>query len=261
MISWRDLYPTYGDSMEWLTMIQGVYSFCGELFMPEHEAFQTIKESQSAIKTPSTSEQGNEEGGYDFSQAPGLEKQRIKFNDNLAQGELYKPWKAFQHPVFGSIEIGGWVKMSSRLPAPFMLKDLVHRNASAVIFSAKNTPEISLEVFEVKSLGNGLTRIRTRLANSKAIPSMSYQARKNKLYPQDMLFLNGAGIQVVAGGEINDSYLDQVTFKKFRPEIQFLTVPGFGKVEHEFLVSGSGSLTITYQSRHAGKTSKTINLN
>ena len=54
--------------------------------------------------------------------------------------------------------------MSSRLPAPFMLKDLVHRNASAVIFSAKNTPEISLEILETKSMGNGLTRVRTRLA-------------------------------------------------------------------------------------------------
>ncbi|MBU4268771.1 MAG: hypothetical protein KJ808_08005 [Acidobacteria bacterium] len=35
---------------------------------------------------------------------------------------------------------------------------------------------------------------------------------------------------------------------------------GFGKEEHEFLVSGSGSLTIAYQSRHAGKLSKTITL-
>jgi hypothetical protein len=89
---------------------------------------------------------------------------------------------------------------------------------------------------------------------------MSYQARKNKLYPQDMLTLSGAGIKVVAGGEINDIYLHQVAFKEFRPELQFLVVPGFGKVEHEFLVSGSGSLTVAYQSRHAGNLSKTVTL-
>ena len=258
MISWRDLYPTYGDSMEWLTMLQGAYGFVGELFMAEHEGFQTRKEDKT--NNAITPEGENEDGDYDFRDAPGLEKQRLKFNDNLAQGELYKPWKAFQHPVYGAIEIGGWVKMSSRLPAPFMLKDLVHRNASAVIFSAKNTPEISLEIFETKDMGNGLTRIRTRLANAKAMPTMSYQAQKNKLYPKDMLTLHGTGIKVVAGGEINDLYLHQVSFKEFRPELQFLFVPGFGKVEHEFLVSGSGSLTITYQSRHAGKLSKTIAL-
>ena len=72
--------------------------------------------------------------------------------------------------------------------------------------------------------------------------------------------MSGSGIKVVAGGEIHDIYLHQVAFKEFRPELQFLIVPGFGKVEHEFLVSGSGSLTIVYQSRHAGKLSKSITL-
>jgi hypothetical protein len=37
-------------------------------------------------------------------------------------------------------------------------------------------------------------------------------------------------------------------------------VPGFGKVEHQFLVEGSGSITISYDSRHAGKITKTVEL-
>ncbi len=258
MISWKDLYPTYGDSLEWLVMTQGAYGFVGELFQNKTERFVTIKESAGEKKAEAKEE--DEEGGYDFRQNRSLEKERIRFNDHLTQGELYKPWREFDHPHYGKIEIGGWVKMSSRLPAPFMLKDLVHRNASAVIFSAKSTPDISLEIIETKAMGNGLTRVRTRLANAGAIPSMSYQARKNKLYPQDTLALSGSGIKVVAGGEIQDIYLHQVAFKEFRPELQFLIVPGFGKVEHEFLVSGSGRLTIAYQSRHAGKLSKSITL-
>ena len=258
MISWKDLYPTNGDSMEWLTMLHGVYGFTGELFQTEAERFLTLKESAGQKKEKPTGDE--DEGGFDFRSDPAVEKERLKFSDNLAQGELYRPWHEFDHPAYGKIEIGGWVKMSSRLPAPFMLKDLVHRNASAVIFSAKNTPEISLEVIETKPMGNGLTRIRTRLSNAKAIPSMSFQAQKNKLYPKDTLMLSGAGLKVVAGGEIQDIYLHQVAFKEFRPELQFLAVPGFGKVEHEFLVSGAGTLTIAYQSRHAGKLSKAITL-
>jgi len=257
MISWKDLYPTYGDSLEWLVMTQGAYGFVGELFQNKTERFASIKESAGEKKAEAKED---EEGGYDFRQNRALEKERIRFNDHLTQGELYKPWREFDHPHYGKIEIGGWVKMSSRLPAPFMLKDLVHRNASAVIFSAKSTPDISLEIIETKAMGNGLTRVRTRLANAGAIPSMSYQAKKIKLYPQDTLALSGSGIKVVAGGEIHDIYLHQVAFKEFRPELQFLIVPGFGKVEHEFLVSGSGSLTIVYQSRHAGKLSKSITL-
>ena len=64
-----------------------------------------------------------------FGSSPEVERERLKFSDNLAQGELFKPWKPFKHPQSGDIEIGGWVKMSSRLPHPFMLPDLVHRKA------------------------------------------------------------------------------------------------------------------------------------
>ena len=259
MISWRDLYPTHGDSMEWLTMMHGAYGFVGELFQTSAERFVTLKEGAGEKKAPEAAGD-EEEGGYDFRDDPDLEKQRLRFSDNLAQGELFKPWREFDHPDYGRIEIGGWVKMSSRLPAPFMLKDLVHRNAMAVIFSAKNTPEVTLEIFETKAMGNGLTRVRTRLANAKAMPSMSFQAQKNKIYPKDSLTLAGQGLRVVAGGEINDIFLHQVAFKEYRPELQFLVVPGFAKVEHEFLVAGSGQLTVTYQSRHAGRISKTVTL-
>jgi DNA polymerase/3'-5' exonuclease PolX len=158
------------------------------------------------------------------------------------------------------VEIGGWVKMSSRISAPFMLIDLVHRNAMAVLFTAKHTPEVSLDVTEVKEVGKGLYRVRTRLSNGKAIPTMSYLAQKVKLYPKDMLKVSGAKAKVVAGGLLTNAFRDSVTYKKHRPELQFLVVPGFGKVEHQFLVEGKGELTIRYESRHAGKLSQTIKL-
>jgi hypothetical protein len=214
--------------------------------MTESESF---RDSAGAIVT----------GGEKAAAAQELsERERIKFSDNVVQGELFKPWKPFKHPVYGDIEIGGWVKMSERLGAPFMIKDLAHRNAMAVIFTAKHMPEVSLEVTEVKPVANNLYRIRTRLANAKAMPTMSYTAQKTNLYPKDMLKVSGA--KVVAGGVLNDPFMNLVTYKKFKPEVQFLFVPGFGKIEHEFLVEGRGPITISYESRHAGKLTKTVKL-
>jgi hypothetical protein len=188
------------------------------------------------------------------------ERDRLRFSDNVVQGELYKPWKPFKHPDYGDVEIGGWVKMSSRLGAPFMIKDLVHRNAMAILFTAKHVPEVSLEVIEVKALGANLYRVRTRLANPKAMPTMTYLAQKANLYPKDMLKVGGAGAKVVAGGLLVDPYRDQVVYKKYRPELQFLVVPGFGKIEHEFLIEGKGEVTLRYESRHGGKLTKTVKL-
>ena len=150
--------------------------------------------------------------------------------------------------------------MSSRLSAPFMIKDLVHRNAMVVIFSAKHLPQVNLEVTEVKSVGDNLYRVRTRLANPGAIPTMSYYAQKANLYPKDMLRLSGKQAKVIAGGVLTDRYRDKVTYKKDKPEIQFLVVPGFGKIEHQFLVEGEGEISISYESRHGGKLAKTARL-
>jgi hypothetical protein len=251
MISWKDLYTTYGDSGEWATQTLGAYFYCAEVFQGESEAFKGVSERPEPGSP-------REEAVRDIFSQGITDRERIKFSDNVVQGELYKPWKAFKHPAYGDVEIGGWVKMSSRLGAPFMIKDLVHRNAMAVLFTAKNLPEVSLEVTEVRPLGGDLFRVRTRLANPKAVPTMSYLAQKVNLYPKDMLRVSGP--KVVAGGLVVDPYLNQVVFKKYRPDLQFLVVPGFGKVEHEFLVEGKGELTITYESRHGGKLTKTVKL-
>lgn len=253
LISWKDLYTTYGDSGEWMTQTMGAYFYCAEVFQTESEAFKGVSER------PEPGTRG-EEAMRDIMGGGPSERDRLKYSDNVAQGELYKPWKPFKHPVYGEIEIGGWVKMSSRLGAPFMIKDLVHRNAMAVLFSAKHLPEAALDVVEVKPLGGGLYRVRTRLANPKAMPTMSYLAQRVKLYPQDTLTVSGPGARVVAGGPVVDPYTDKVSYKKDRPELQFLVVPGFGKVEHQFLVEGTGEITLRYASRHGGRLTKTVKL-
>ncbi len=257
IIIWKDLYETHGDTIGWMTKINGAFGFVAELFMVRDETFKSIKEKKQEKIIP---EAGEEEDLPMFHRHGSFERERLKFNDHLTQGELFVPWKPFKHPTYGDIEIGGWARMSSRLPHPFMLKDLVHRNASAIIFTAKHTPEVSLEVFEIKKLKDDLYRLRTRLVNAKAMPSMSYHARQVKLYPQDMLSLSGTGIKVLAGGQLTDVYRDQVIYKEFNPELQFLTVPGFGKVEHQFLISGRGRVTVKYSSRHAGNIVKNIEL-
>ncbi len=246
LISWKDLYTTYGDSVEWLAQTMGAYAYVAEVYQTETETHRDVS---------GKIEMGGEKAatGQDIN-----DRERIKFNDNVVQGELYKPWKPFKHPTYGDIEIGGWTKFSERLGPPFTIKDLVHRNAMAVIFTAKHVPEVSLDVTEVKPIAKNLYRVRTRVANAKAMPTMSFIAQKNTLYPKDMLKV--AGAKVVAGGVLNNPFTDLVVYKKYKPEIQFLVLPGFGKVEHEFLVEGRGPITISYDSRHAGKLTKTVKL-
>ncbi|MBT3382973.1 MAG: hypothetical protein HN778_19795 [Prolixibacteraceae bacterium] len=243
-----DLYPTYGDFDSHLFFIHGIYSFVGELFMRSQETYTVKKEGPKEDELES------------FMRGTRTERSReqLKFNDNVAQGELYKDWKKFEHPVYGEIEIGGWVKMSSRLPHPFMLPDLVHRNASVVFLSALQTPEISIDVFEVKEIGKNLQQVRVRLQNAKGLPSMSAYSVSSKLYPQDMLTVSGG--KVVAGGKISDKRLNKVNYKEKKPEIQFLSVPSYGVVEYQFLIEGKGEITFNYESQKAKNINTSVKL-
>jgi hypothetical protein len=247
LISWKDLYSTYGDFTDFTNNLVGSYSLVGELYQPETETYDgTLKR--------------NEEGRSMFGEASESERQRLLFDDNVNQGELFKEWKAYKHPLYGDVEIGGWTKMSSRLPHPFMLQDLVHRNASSVIFAARQTPKITMDVFEVKKLGGDLWSIRVRLVNGGAIPSVTYETIQNKLYPIDKLSVAGRNAKVVSGGVLTDAWMNLVSYKEYRPEVQMCQVPGFGKVEYQFLVSGKGEIEIKYESRKAGAVSKVVAL-
>jgi hypothetical protein len=248
LISWKDLYPTYGDFTDFSNNLIGTYSFVGELSPNNSETY-----SGKAINAPDP--QSNM-----LTADNKQERERMKFNDNVVQGELYLPWKKYNHPAFGEIEIGGWVKMSSRLPHPFMLQDLVHRVSAAVIFSAGQTPDIKLEVTDKKSIGKNLYEVTVRLSNSKAMPSMTYLAVKNNLYPKDMLKISGDDIKVISGGQLINPYNNLVVFKENRPEIQFCQVPGLGKIEYRFIISGKGKVSVDYESRKAGKKTSRIDL-
>ncbi|MCF6241392.1 MAG: M14 family metallopeptidase [Bacteroidales bacterium] len=249
LISWKDLYSTYGDFTQFTYSTLGAYSYVGELFRTEQETYSK--------KQP----KGEDEQTWNSPMRTERERERLKFNDNLAHGSLYKEWKPYHHPVYGDIEIGGWVKMSTRIPHTFMLPELVHRNASAVIFSASQTPDISMEVFETKKMGNNLYRVNVRLKNKNGIPSMSYIAQQKKIHPKDILKISGKGIKVIAGGKLNDKYTEKANYKEYRPEIQFLSVPAFGFVEYTFLISGKGNVNLSYHSQAAKDIAQTIKLN
>ena len=150
--------------------------------------------------------------------------------------------------------------MSTRLPHPFMLTDLAHRNASAVLFAASQTPDISLEVPPPVKMTGDLYKVRVRVINAGSIPSMTYNAVQRKIHAQDTLKVGGKTVTVVSGGPVSGTPIEEVRYKAQRPETQFLQVPGNGKVEFEFLVSGKGEVNVTYQSVKAGKATKTVTL-
>jgi hypothetical protein len=245
-----DLYDTFGDTDSHMFNLEGSYSFVGELFMRSQE---TYRENADKPLPPSPDAASGRRGGN-----PEVSREQIRFNDYLGLNELYKDWKPYKHPVYGEVEIGGWVKMSSRLPHPFMLPELVHRNAMVVLYASEQTPEISMEIFDVKEIEKNLHQVRVRLKNGKGLPSMSSKAISSNLYPQDILKLTGA--KTIASGKITDLRTNKISYQEHKPEIIYTSVPSYGYSEYQFLVEGKGEIRINYSSRKAGNLEKSIKL-
>jgi hypothetical protein len=139
-----------------------------------------------------------------------------------------------------------------------MLPELVHRNASAVIYAASQTPDVELELISVRRVEGKLYEVDVRLKNHNAIPSISYHAVQKNVHPRDILRLSGG--KVIAGGQITDRYINKVTYKTHKPEVQLVQVPGYDICEYRFLIEGAGSVELTYHSVKAGKRSLKVSL-
>ena len=241
-----DMYTTHGDFDEFMYSTLGIYGFVGELYSSEKETYGSSDEPDEDEEISYWGRERNEE--------------RLKFNDRLTQGQMFRDWKPFHHPQFGDIEIGGWRTFTSRIPQPFMLHELVHRNASMVIFTATQTPKVSLELIEVKDLGNGLKRVRVRADNSSAMPTLSAKAMRSDILRPDIFKIEGSGIEVVSGGIIDDILYDRVSFVEHRPWIILTNVPSFGKRDIQWIVKGTGNATVSYDAMKAANQTLTIKL-
>ena len=71
------------------------------------------------------------------------EADQLFANDRLLFGAQFVPWKPAKHPLYGDIEIGGFVKQSQRVPPPFLIEELCHRNAAFAIYHADQMPRIA----------------------------------------------------------------------------------------------------------------------
>ncbi|HUU45544.1 MAG TPA: M14 family metallopeptidase [Acidobacteriota bacterium] len=247
LVSMDDLYTTHGDFDEFMFSNLGIYGFVGELFRSEEEQY----------RVPDEDEEEEEDDSW-FGGTRDEEKQ--KFNDFVNQGTMFREWKKFNHPQFGEIEIGGWRKFTTRIPPTFLLPEMVHRNASHVMFIAGHVPSIDLDVFEVKDLGGGLHRIRARVFNNNAIPTLSAKNLSKGMTRKDILRIEGSGIEVVSGGVVDDALYDRISPVEHRPWMIFTSVPSFGKREVQWIVRGSGAAKITFESLKATNRSRTIQL-
>lgn len=235
MVIWRDLYSVFGGFVTWTYESLGVVSFTNELWNDE----------QLGLPPP---------------QGVSRRADQNFLDDALLLGAGFVDWRAVEHPLYGTVEVGGFKKDVGRVPPTFLIEEMLHRNALFAIRHAQAMPRVVLEAPSVTDLGDGLWAVDVVVRNEHAIPTRSARATEIRAGLADRLSLEGAGLEVLAGGWRTDRWRPEALELVERDPAHLLLeagVPGRGEVRARWLVSGSGEFTVRFQAQKASPRSAT----
>jgi hypothetical protein len=247
LVVYKDLYTVYGGSIDFAYSVLGIYTFTNELDM---DMFESMPFGQ----------EGSQDASVQRMRMMERMVEEMTYHDWVLLGEQYSEWTPYQHPVYGKIEIGGVKKFGRRVPPLFQWPETCHRNAAFVMYHADQLPRLKWGAAAVKKLNNGMYQIDISIANDRVTPSISFQARQNRLHRSDRLHLEGA--QLLAAGNLIDKYHGETSRVETRDNMFWVKdgIPGFGTVEFRLIVKGSSRVKLTYDSLKGGYLTTEIEL-
>lgn len=236
MVIWKDLYTVWGGEVDWFYGGRGVLTFTNELW------------SQSNLLRRD---------------GEPTDEQKGRFLEDVLMGDGIVPWKPFDHPLYGPIEIGGTRKEWSRTPPSFLLEEECHRNMAFTLLHADSMPRLSIRAEKVEPLGGGLHRVVVAIENDRPIPTRTEQDVDNHISPPDVVTASGEGLRVVTAGRVADRHAGRVEPVERRPErVELETIAGMSVARVQFVVAakdvgpggseGARKLTVTVDSAKGG---------
>jgi hypothetical protein len=148
-----------------------------------------------------------------------------------------------------------------------MNEELCHRNAAFTIFQADQMPLMKIGDTKVKKINGNVYRVWVDFTNPKIAPTITAQAAQNNVIRPDLIMLEG-NAEIISASWINN----KETFEYTKPITSFIDQhnlkrlmirnghPGKTTRTLQYLVKGSGELTVTYDSVKGGKVSTKVRL-
>lgn len=189
---------------------------------------------------------------------PAQELAVCRWSDTHAPGS-YSPWKKFDHPQLGSIEIGGadWFHLWTNAPSK-MLRQEVAPHAKFAVYQALASPRIEIKLIEMQQRGDGMWSVRVGIANTGWLSTQvtSWADKHQIVLP---LIASISGATVIEGS--TRAKLGQLDGRvRFRVSGDAKSDGTPDRVTHTWLVSGRPGdvVTVTAQHQRAGTTSASV---
>lgn len=219
---WKDMYTVWGGELDWWYGAMGCFAFSNELWNSYLMFYDTTYTDQ------------------------------FEFDRLLLFGDSFVPWKKYNHPVYGEIEIGGWSKNMGRMHPGFMLETDSHRNASFCIYNAFQTPKLEVNDIKVKKLDGELKEVYATVENKRMMPTHSASNLKFRIDPPDYISLEGG--QIIAGMIVIDRDNNRNIEQKKNPQrLELSNIPGYQRTTVKWIVKGGSKYTVKVESVKGGR--------
>ncbi len=247
IVIWSGLYTVHGGFIDWTNDGLGVISFSNELWNGgQYFNSPELKEQQRDPNSPINPRTAS-----------------YFFDDFLEFGDEFVEWKEFDHPQFGKVEMGGWKHLYGRVPPRFMNEELCHRNMAFSLFQADEMPRVTLGEAKAERVGENVWRVRLDVENRKIAPTITAKGAANHVVPPDLLTIDGP-VEVLAAGWVRDRVRPGATELIDQKELKRVMIrsglPGRTTRTIEYLVRGTGEMTVAYVSAKGGTARKAVAL-
>ena len=127
----------------------------------------------------------------------------LAWNDSALKGQGFIPWREFEHPQLGPVELGGWTYKFTTQNAPHAyLREICERHANWTAYLARTLPLLMIAETTVEPFGDDarLRRITVRVRNDGFLPTnLSKQALVTKSARLVEVTLTVTGATIVDG--------------------------------------------------------------
>ena len=145
-----------------------------------------------------------------------------------------------------------------------MSMELFHRNMAFTLYHADQMPLMTMAEPTVERIAGNLHRVRVDVRNERLIPTITERARRNRVVRPDLVTVSGNGIEVVAAGWVPDVNRPGPTQRIDQNDLNRIIVasghPGRTTRTIEYVVRGSGPMTIRYSALKGGTVERQVRL-
>lgn len=193
---------------------------------PQETEAETTSDSEGTSEAVATDEAPEEPAAEEAPAPPGDPStlaQQLEWIDAMGPAEAWRfaPWRSFEHPQLGSVEIGGLTPFAEVEAPAAERQGLAEAQFELLISLAQDPARISIASATAQVLGEGLVRVEAAVVNNGGLPLLSAATRRARIQrparldlqlPEGALLLSGSPMELIrdlapAGGRTEFTWL------------------------------------------------------